>query len=117
MSENTTEPVPVTLDDEQLAQLAAAVTDGLAEYLVTEPVTALPAEVTVVVTEPVEETPQEPEAPEDGTQETTVPSVSTSTAPQDTAAVPPATDEDPYAGTDSATGTETDADDSGTEAA
>ncbi|MFI6440464.1 hypothetical protein [Streptomyces sp. NPDC050759] len=81
MSETTTEVVPVTLDDEQLAQLAAAVTSGLAEYLVTEPVTAAPVEVSVVVTQPAQETPEEPEAPEDGTQETTVPSVSISAAP------------------------------------
>jgi hypothetical protein len=83
MSENATEPVPVTLDDEQLAQLAAAVTSGLAEYLVTEPVTAAPAEVTVAATEPVAETPEEPQ--DDGTQET-VPSVSLSTAADDSAA-------------------------------
>ncbi|MEV6496470.1 hypothetical protein [Streptomyces prunicolor] len=85
MSENSTEPVPVTLDDEQLAQLAAAVTSGLAEYLVTEPVTAAPAEVTVAATEPVAETPEEPQEPDDGTQET-VPSVSLSTAADDSAA-------------------------------
>ncbi|MFI6545209.1 hypothetical protein ACIBO9_18415 [Streptomyces prunicolor] len=85
MSENSTEPVPVTLDDEQLAQLAAAVTSGLAEYLVTEPVTAAPAEVTVAATEPVAETPEEPQEPDDGTQET-VPSVSLSTATDDSAA-------------------------------
>jgi hypothetical protein len=100
MSEITTEVVPVTLADEQLAQLAAAVTSGLAEYLVTEPVTAAPAEVSVVVTGPVRETPQEPEAPEDGTQEAAVPSVSTSTAPENTA-----------------TGTDTGADDSGADTA
>lgn len=85
MSENTTEPVPITLDDEQLAQLAAAVTNGLAEYLAAEPVTAGPAEVSVVVTEPVEESPQEPEAPADGTEDP-VPSVSVGTASEDPAA-------------------------------
>ncbi|MFI6467675.1 hypothetical protein [Streptomyces sp. NPDC050528] len=77
MSENPTEPVPVTLDDEQLAQLAAAVTSGLAEYLVPDPVTAAPAAVTEVATEPMEEPPEEPQAPDDGTQET-VPAVSVS---------------------------------------
>jgi hypothetical protein len=85
MSENSTEPVPVTLDDEQLAQLAAAVTSGLAEYLVPEPVTAAPAAVTEVATEPVAETPEEPQEPDDGTRET-VPSVSLSTAADDSAA-------------------------------
>lgn len=111
MSENTTEAVPVTLDDEQLAQLTAAVTSGLADYLVTEPFTAVPAEVTVVVTEPEGETPEEPETPDGGTAEATVPSVSIGTTAEDTAAVPPATDEDPDAGTDTGAGT------SGTETA
>ncbi|MFI6334733.1 hypothetical protein [Streptomyces sp. NPDC050535] len=64
-----TEPVAVTLDDEQLAQLAAAVTTGLAEYLVPEPATAVPAEVTVVVPEPAEEEPAEPDGdPEETTE-------------------------------------------------
>lgn len=121
MSENTTEAVPVTLDDEQLAQLTAAVTSGLADYLVTEPFTAVPAEVTVVVTEPEGEgeTPEEPETPDGGTAEATVPSVSIGTTAEDTATVPPATDEDPDAGTATAaeTGTGTGADPSGTETA
>ena len=76
MSENSTEPVPVTLDDEQLAQLAAAVTSGLAEYLVTEPVTAAPTAVTEAATEPVAEPPEEPD---DGTEAVPADAVSTAT--------------------------------------
>lgn len=76
MSENSTEPVPVTLDDEQLAQLAAAVTSGLAEYLATEPVTAAPAAVTEAATEPVAEPPEEPD---DGTEAVPADAVSTAT--------------------------------------
>ena len=79
MSENSTEPVPVTLDDEQLAQLAAAVTSGLAEYLVTEPVTAAPTAVTEAATEPVAETPEEPQEPDDGTAAVPADAVSTAT--------------------------------------
>ncbi|MER5790084.1 hypothetical protein [Streptomyces sp. NPDC001980] len=60
MSETAADPVAVTLDDEQLAQLAAAVAAGLADYLAPEPRTATPTEVTEAVTEPPAEEPTDP---------------------------------------------------------
>ncbi|MFE2045042.1 hypothetical protein ACFXAZ_29845 [Streptomyces sp. NPDC059477] len=58
------EPVPVTLDAQQLAQLAEAVTTGLAEYLAPVPVAVTPSEVTETVSDPGPQTP-DPASPQD----------------------------------------------------
>ncbi|MEV7285472.1 hypothetical protein AB0O01_13035 [Streptomyces sp. NPDC093252] len=55
--------VPVVLDERQLAQLAAAVTAGLAEYLAPPPVLVTPADVSLVVAGPG---PEPTDPPEDG---------------------------------------------------
>ncbi|MFE4668361.1 hypothetical protein ACFRI7_04230 [Streptomyces sp. NPDC056716] len=58
------EPIPVTLDAQQLAQLAEAVTTGLAEYLTPVPVAVTPSGVTETVSDPGPETP-DPASPQD----------------------------------------------------
>ncbi|MEU9348574.1 hypothetical protein AB0D74_46005 [Streptomyces sp. NPDC048278] len=92
MSETAADPVPVTLDDEQLARLATAVAAGLAEYLAPGPRTAAPTEVTETVTEPPEDgEPTDPEAGDGAdtsapTEEVPLPADSaTETAPTDPA--------------------------------